>query len=163
MPQGVTWIQVVARGASANTTNASWNTGGTVSAIIPVTPGEVLNLYVGSRPQTINGLNTIGYNGGGTSGHGIEGFGGGGTDIRKGGDALSNRVIVAGGGAGRSETFAVKNPSILQCQNRSHARFSSTGAAWLKWILGKINRRRRLGGFRRGRSRRREFLGRRAQ
>jgi titin len=102
VPQGVTWIQVVARGASANTTNASWNTGGTVSAIIPVTPGEVLNLYVGSRPQTINGLNTIGYNGGGTSGYGIEGFGGGGTDIRKGGDALSNRVIVAGGGAGRS-------------------------------------------------------------
>ena len=99
VPQGVTWIQVTAKGASANALGitGSWGTGGTVSAILPVTPGEVLNINVGSQPNTINGVDTVGWNGGGTSGYGIAGYGGGASDIRRGGTALANRVLVAGG------------------------------------------------------------------
>jgi hypothetical protein len=102
VPSGVSWIQVVARGASANTTNGSWNTGGQVTASLPVTPGETLALYVGGQPKTVNGATVWGWNGGGTSGYGVTGGGGGATDIRRGGDLLGNRVLVAGGGAGRS-------------------------------------------------------------
>jgi hypothetical protein len=102
VPQGVNWIQVTAKGAAAGATTGALGNGGTVTALLQVTPGEVLNLYVGSQPDTINGVATIGYNGGGTSGYGIPGYGGGATDIRRGGTALANRILVAGGGGGRS-------------------------------------------------------------
>jgi hypothetical protein len=55
-----------------------------------VTPGQTLNIYVGGQN---------GWNGGGTGPNGA-GAGGGATDVRVGGTALSNRVIVAGGGGG---------------------------------------------------------------
>lgn len=65
--------------------------GAEVLAVLPVTPGEILYLYVG-------GMN--GYNGGGAPGVDNTGYGGGATDIRQGGNALANRVVVAGGGGG---------------------------------------------------------------
>lgn len=65
--------------------------GGRVVAVYPVTPGQVLNIFVGGLP----------YNGGGTGGGSIaQPNGGGASDIRIGGVALTDRVIVAGGGGG---------------------------------------------------------------
>ncbi len=72
--------------------------------------GTITTYYVyvggqgGSSPKTYGG--TGGWNGGGTGGadegDDCGGGGGGGTDIRFGGKALSNRVMVAGGGGGGS-------------------------------------------------------------
>ncbi len=71
--------------------------GGRVQATYPVTGGEVLNIYVGGAGTETTG----GYNGGGDAGSNTGyGSGGGASDIRRGGSALSNRVIVAGGGGG---------------------------------------------------------------
>ncbi len=65
--------------------------GGRVVTVYPVTPGQILNIFVGGIP----------YNGGGNGAGSVAQANGGGTsDIRIGGIALSNRVIVAGGGGG---------------------------------------------------------------
>jgi hypothetical protein len=75
--------------------------GGSVTATIPVTPGESLAVYVGGMafPDPTPGWNGGGWGGYGTSGnHG--GGGGGASDVRQGGTALENRVVVGGGGGG---------------------------------------------------------------
>lgn len=65
--------------------------GGRVVAVYPVTPGQVLNIFVGG----------ISYNGGGTGAGSIaQAHGGGASDIRIGGINLADRIIVAGGGGG---------------------------------------------------------------
>jgi len=72
--------------------------GGRVQTVIQVTPGQVLYIYVG-------GIN--GYNGGGKILQYDYDFyrnGGGATDIRIGGTALTNRILVAGGGGGPGYT-----------------------------------------------------------
>ena len=94
--------------------------GGRVQSVLTVAPGDILNIYVGGtntwsgsrfdRPHT-------GWNGGG-SGSGVSGLGfdpnsgggggragGGATDIRIGGNLLTDRVIVAGGGGGGRPVF----------------------------------------------------------
>ncbi len=89
--------------------------GGRVQATLAVTPGEVLNIYVGGQGgaggTTVGG--TAGYNGGGTGGGwsgGRSGGGGGGaSDIRQGGTALSNRVIIASGGGGTGVNYSSGN------------------------------------------------------
>lgn len=89
--------------------------GGRVQATVAVTPGEVLNIYVGGQGgpggTTIGG--TAGYNGGGTGGGwsgGRSGGGGGGaSDIRQGGTALSNRVVIAAGGGGTGVNYSSGN------------------------------------------------------
>ncbi len=72
--------------------------GGYAKGSLAVSPSDVLNLYVGGSganyPSDIGG-----WNGGGNSTAGW-GTGGGATDVRVGGTALANRVIVAGGGGG---------------------------------------------------------------
>jgi hypothetical protein len=72
--------------------------GGRVRAVIPVTPGEKLTLYVGGDASQAAG----GYNGGGSGDSGsFGGLGGGGaSDVRERGDTLSDRIVVAGGGGG---------------------------------------------------------------
>ena len=99
---GIPGATLTAVGAGANQTNGGWGTGGTVKALIPVVPGETLNLEVGSKPVTIAGEPFWGYNGGGTSSAGIGAAGGGGTDIRRG-SAISDRILFAGGGGGAGE------------------------------------------------------------
>jgi hypothetical protein len=79
--------------------------GGRVWAIIPVTPGERLAIFVGGQGSLPGG----GFNGGG-SGAGApsccEGYGGGGgSDVRQGGDSIGDRVLVVGGGGGE-ESFS---------------------------------------------------------
>ncbi|MES2131672.1 MAG: glycine-rich protein [Bacteroidota bacterium] len=65
--------------------------GGRVVAVYTVTPGQVLNIFVGG----------ISYNGGGNgAGSVAQANGGGASDIRIGGVTLTDRVIVAGGGGG---------------------------------------------------------------
>ncbi len=71
--------------------------GGSVQATHPVTPGEVLNVYVGGTGSETAG----GFNGGGNPGSNTGYAGGGGaSDIRRGGNTLNDRIIVAGGGGG---------------------------------------------------------------
>lgn len=104
VPSGVTRIRVIAVGAGGGGSVVAH--GGRVSAVIPVTPSETLAIYVGGAGTSSSG----GFNGGGAGGRTCyssngcrySGYGAGGaSDVREGGDALRNRVVVAGGGGGR--------------------------------------------------------------
>ena len=104
VPGGVTRIHVIALGGGG--AGSVMAHGGRVSAVIPVTPSETLVIYVGGAGTSSTG----GFNGGGaggrtcysTNGCGYSGYGAGGaSDIREGGDALKDRVVVAGGGGGQ--------------------------------------------------------------
>lgn len=97
VPAGVTQLQVDGRGASGGTaTSGNGGLGGRVQATISVTPGQVINIYVGGTTTTATG----GYNGGGNASNSSMRGGGGATDLRIGGTALANRVLVAAGGGG---------------------------------------------------------------
>lgn len=76
--------------------------GGYSSGTISLTAGETLYIYVGSRgTDGVDGSVAYGgWNGGGNGATNGAGGGGGATDIRKGGQALTNRIIVAGGAGG---------------------------------------------------------------
>jgi hypothetical protein len=117
VPPGVINIQVEAWGAQGS--NATFGTvagglGGYSIGTLNVTPGEILNIYVGGQ---------IGYNGGGTGGlqgnatlingpsAGVGPSGGGASDVRQGGNSLNDRVIVGGGGGG-----AGNDGSWINCQ-----------------------------------------------
>jgi Glycine rich protein len=104
VPKNVHALTVVADGASGGNDSASGRGGfgGEMTAQIPVTPGKRLAIFVGGEGLSSAG----GYNGGGNGQSGscsgdycAEG-GGGASDVRDGGDALSKRVIVAAGGGG---------------------------------------------------------------
>ncbi len=98
IPPGVTQVTIMAAGAQggANAQGVAGGFGGSAAGILTVTPGDVLNVYVGG---------TNGYNGGGVASNTAcitcgAGNGGGASDIRLNGVALANRVIVAAGGGG---------------------------------------------------------------
>ena len=104
VPVGVTSLTITARGAQGanQTPGGTGGLGGSVQGVLSVSAGQVLNIFVGGQN---------GYNGGalgGVNGNtvfsgpstGNAGNGGGATDIRIGGVALANRVLVAGGGGG---------------------------------------------------------------
>ena len=98
VPAGVTSINIDAYGSAGDHGPAAkpYNSkGGRVQATMSVTPGQVLNVYVGGMG---------GFNGGGgpgtASGSWAGSRGGDATDIRIGGTALTDRVLVAGGGGG---------------------------------------------------------------
>ncbi|HEX6312433.1 MAG TPA: glycine-rich protein, partial [Acidimicrobiia bacterium] len=109
VPDGVTEAVVTVQGARGGGTIA-WPThgglGARATALMPVTPGENVYVYVGSAGQhdasewCSSPLG--GYNGGGPGGkaQGFSGGGGGGgaSDIRVGGFTLDHRALVAGGG-----------------------------------------------------------------
>ncbi|HLG03847.1 MAG TPA: T9SS type A sorting domain-containing protein [Bacteroidia bacterium] len=99
VPACVNSITVDVRGAEGSPAGSGGPSiagkGGRVQATLPVTPGQVLNMYVGQKPPSDTG----GWNGGGMGGTNAGG-GGGASDIRQNGIALSNRVIIAGGGGG---------------------------------------------------------------
>jgi alpha-tubulin suppressor-like RCC1 family protein len=73
--------------------------GGKVFVEIPVLNGEELMLYVGAAGYGHDETGLNGFNGGGNDGDVLSG--GGASDIRKGGNSLSDRVVVAGGGGQR--------------------------------------------------------------
>jgi hypothetical protein len=98
IPPSISSITIQARGAQGQSgTNGSFGTGGLggfVSGIFAVTPGQTLTIYVGGQN---------GYNGGGLagiSGTNTSGNGGGASDVRFLGTALSDRILIAGGGGG---------------------------------------------------------------
>ena len=66
-----------------------------------MTPGQVLNLFVGGQAPDVGNVTPApgGFNGGGDGGQ-YGAVGGGATDVRVGGTALADRVAVAGGGGG---------------------------------------------------------------
>ncbi len=124
VPPGVTEIQIEAYGASGQLITvddygeSSGGLGGYAIGLLSVTPGEVLNIYVGG--EGTDGV--AGYNGGGTGGLGTAGAGGtlgyggsggGASDVRVGGTALADRVIVAGGGGGGGRNYV--NGTCVPC------------------------------------------------
>ena len=112
VPAGVTSISVDAYGASGTTVSSSYGgngqigKGGRVQTNLIVNPGDVLKIYVGGAPYFSGySISSGGWNGGGngpsTNSTGVGFPGGGATDIRIGGTALTDRVIVAGAGGGQ--------------------------------------------------------------
>lgn len=99
VPVGVTSITVTLHGAAGGKGYAEVATGGKggiITSVVPVIPGELLQVFVGGTPFAPR---TGGYNGGGSSA-GQHGGGGGASDIRKAPFSLTDRVLVAGGGGG---------------------------------------------------------------
>ncbi|MCW3122959.1 MAG: hypothetical protein JWQ38_2451 [Flavipsychrobacter sp.] len=110
VPPAITSIAVDVVGASGGrglsvmygTTffNNAGGGGGRVQCRMAVTPGMVLQIYVGGKGDT-SSPGTGGFNGGGSGlSIGWGGGGGGGSDIRIAPYSLNDRVIVAGGGGG---------------------------------------------------------------
>lgn len=97
VPASVTSLTVTLYGGSSSRADSGYGRGAMISSIIPVTPGEMLLVTVGS--SGIGGQG--GYNGGGRGGalYNIGG-GGGATDIRRFPYNLEDRVLIAGGGGG---------------------------------------------------------------
>jgi hypothetical protein len=120
VPAGVNFVQVDMEGANGGAP-LHWpsymykslpGNGGRTQCIIPVTPGQTLNIYVGGAGGngTMSGSLQVagngGFNGGGNGTRYsvyAAGGGGGASDIRIGGTALANRVAVAGGGGGAGQ------------------------------------------------------------
>ena len=120
IPAGVTQVTIEAFGAAGGNgepfpTNpicdAGFGPGGAGSrtvATIPVTTGEVLQVFVGGEgadaPPFTSTVAAGGFNGGGDGGsgdaNGYGGGGGGGSDVRQGGAGVDQRIVVAGGGGG---------------------------------------------------------------
>ncbi len=100
VPALVSVINVTVIGASGG---GNGGLGARYTSSLAVTPGQVLNLYVGGAGTATSGVNVGGYNGGGGEfgNFGNEGSGGGASDIRVAPYALGNRLIVAGGGGGQ--------------------------------------------------------------
>jgi len=99
IPYGVTAIDVDASGAAG--LSVKLGRGGRVVATVPVKQREILYVFVGGQGSYYTG----GFNGGGSGGTypycGHCSYGGGGaSDLREGGDGLSQRIVVAGGGGG---------------------------------------------------------------
>lgn len=94
VPSCVYVVTITAYGAQGKGAGPYYSTsgglGGVASGVMSVTPGQVLNVFVGGQ--------TTGFNGGGAGQTGANG--GGASDVRSGGTALTDRVIVAGGGGG---------------------------------------------------------------
>lgn len=120
VPPCVTNINVVVAGAKGGGNNGG--NGARITANLSVTPGQTLNIYVGGQGSCVN--NSGGWNGGGTgwasnpANVNYNSCGGGGaSDIRIGGTALGNRVIVAGGGGGKGGGSNVTAGGTAGCNN----------------------------------------------
>jgi len=104
VPCGVTSVFIQTWGAQGGSgalggnsvAGGSGGLGGYAEGFLAVTPGDVLNIFVGGQGSTPTG----GFNGGANGGSTNAGGGGGATDVRFNGTAESNRVITAGGGGG---------------------------------------------------------------
>ncbi len=107
VPAGVTSITIDAYGAGGGA-GSNGNSGGgplpggaggkgtKASGTLAVTPGQVLNIFVGGAGTTGAG----GFNGGAAGGNANAGGGGGATDVRYPGTTTADRIIVGGGGGG---------------------------------------------------------------
>lgn len=105
VPSGVTYLDVLVWGGGGGSyVNQSANAGYglMLSASIPITSGTTCYLFVGGQGMGYDWSDTPpfmgGFNGGGNGNSAYGYAGGGASDIRIGGSALQNRVVVAGGG-----------------------------------------------------------------
>lgn len=103
VPLTVSYLEVTAHGAQGGhfSGGGTGGYGARVETTLSVAGGTRCYVYVGGQPTDLNG----GFNGGafvdpGGSGQGNCRGGGGGTDLRCGGTALTDRVLSAGGGGG---------------------------------------------------------------
>lgn len=108
VPAGVTSVTIDAFGAQGGTGSngppggtggGAPGLGGQATGTLSVTPGQILNIFVGGAASgSLGGFNSnvAGSNGGSSTGGG----GGGASDVRVGGSSLLDRVIVGGGGGG---------------------------------------------------------------
>lgn len=101
VPADVTSVRALVIGGKGGSSGAVAGGNSSFSyGTFTVTPGETLQISVGGNGSG----STAGWNGGGA---GTAGAGGGGaSDIRKGGSALANRIIIAGGGGGAGASTA---------------------------------------------------------
>jgi len=104
VPSGCETVTVDARGAKGGC--ATGGKGGRAAGIVPVTSGETLYVYVGGQGGCDVHAKPGGFNGGGSTvtpsgDNWVNGDGGGASDVRRGGNGMGNRVLVAGGGGGR--------------------------------------------------------------
>ena len=119
VPPCVYNITAVVAGAKGGGFNGG--NGARITANIAVTPGQTLYIYCGGMGT--QGSNSGGWNGGGTGHNSAGSFsysswgGGGGSDIRIGGQTLTNRVIVGGGGGGRSGGSSPVCGANANCNN----------------------------------------------
>lgn len=95
IPSKETTIRIEVWGAEGGnrSTSAYGGKGGYAKGEITLKKEEPITIYVGGKGDSTG----KGWNGGGTGAYSNI-YGGGATDVRKGGTALSNRIIVAGGG-----------------------------------------------------------------
>ena len=114
MPANVCRIRIEAIGAAGGEggTAGTPGAGAWATASFVVMPGETLFVHVGGEGGAAAGPmpGDGGWNGGGAGGRAFDGTegrpgkagsgGGGATDVRRGGDGLDHRIIVAGGGSG---------------------------------------------------------------
>jgi hypothetical protein len=100
IPAGITSARVFVNGAQGGTgggpAGGAGGLGGQVVGDLAVAPGSTVFVYVGGQGSVFNGA-ALGGNAGGA-------IGGGASDIRVGGNAVGNRVAVAGGGGGGGTT-----------------------------------------------------------
>lgn len=109
VPAGVHAVEVeLWGGTGAGVAEGDGGAGAYVDDVLEVSAGQTYDIYVGGggapRSMVRGEQPAGGYNGGGASGsvgrNGSGAGGGGATDIRFGGIALTDRVVVAGGGGG---------------------------------------------------------------
>lgn len=103
VPAGINSIQIETWGAQGGTSTGldgiegTGGLGGYAIGNLAVTPGQVLEIYVGGQGAATG---PGGYNGGGMASSQYGGEGGGASDVRVGAYTLNDRVIVGGGGGG---------------------------------------------------------------
>lgn len=113
VPSGVRQVTIDCYGAQGANGSFNFNTttqggrGGRARGTFNVTPGETLYIYVGGQGLGVSGADSYngGWNGGGRPARRNDGKysgqgGGGASDVRRGGQSLNDRIIVAGGGGG---------------------------------------------------------------
>lgn len=115
VPPCVTSINYTVVGAGGG--GANGGRGSSFSGTLTVTPGQVLQIFVGGQ----GGTPAAGWNGGGPGNAGTQpsGGGGGASDIRVAPYGLANRIVVAGGGGGRGggSNFGSINGGNANCTN----------------------------------------------
>jgi Glycine rich protein len=100
VPRGLRQITIIGLGGKGAGPSGAY--GGRVSALIPVTPGERLVVYVAGDASDANGGFNGGANGGNEDYCRCPGYGGGGaSDVRMDGGRRSDRILVIGGGGGQ--------------------------------------------------------------
>lgn len=139
VPDFVTSIKVTLyAGSGANSTRShifagNCGKGGIISSNLPVIPGELLMVMVGSTGKGVKD----GFNGGGavallSESSSIYGGGGGATDVRRSPYTLADRILIAGaGGGGGGSIVAVGGNGGLKATRQGSDKEINTAAIYI--------------------------------